>query len=161
VALPSPSDSLSLLSPLLTRGLLLGVWLCLSAATMSQAVSQQPRYLAEIELHTEAELLQLLERAQQLSDEGVIQADSAYPVRFVLHGPEVRVLLSENYDQHRQTVDLARELSRRGLVDVRVCETWMGSQRITGDQLPPFIGTVPYGPGEERRLLREEEYVYF
>jgi intracellular sulfur oxidation DsrE/DsrF family protein len=99
---------------------------------MSQAVPQQPRYLAEIELHTEAELLQLLERAQQLSDEGVIQADSAY-----------------------------RELSRRGLVDVRVCETWMGSQRITGDQLPPFIGTVPYGPGEERRLLREEEYVYF
>lgn len=146
----------------LVRGLqLLCLFAILGQATTGWAQSQQARYLAEIELHTEAELLQLLQRAEQLSDQGVIQPDSGYPVRFVLHGSEVRVLLVENYNQHRATVDLAQRLTEKGVVDVKVCETWMGGNRVLNEQLPSFIGTVPYGPEEKQRLLRKEQYIYF
>jgi hypothetical protein len=121
----------------------------------------ESRYLVEIELHTEAELLDALERSEQLFAEGVLTQGATYPVRFVLHGPEVQVLLRENYREHKGTVDLAARLSALGIVDMKVCETWMGHNRVLPGQLPPFIGTVPYAPREARRLMREDGYDYF
>jgi len=70
-------------------------------------------------------------------------------------------LLRENYASHRATVDLAAKLSAFGIIELKVCETWMGGNRVSASQLPPFIGTVPYGPTERRRLIEEQGYVYF
>ncbi|MCX2983319.1 hypothetical protein EYC98_20865 [Halieaceae bacterium IMCC14734] len=119
------------------------------------------RYLAEIELHTEAELFAALQRSQALFDSGTLALHSDQPVRLVLHGPEVFVLLLQNYQQHKQTVDLAAQLSAFGVVDVKVCETWMRGAKVNAAELPPFIGTVPFGPAEEKRLLDEEGYIWF
>ena len=130
-------------------------------ATPAWSQSADHRYLAEIELHSEAELVEVLQRTRQLAEAGQLRPGSGHPVRFVLHGPEVTILLVENYPQHSATVDLARDLSGRGLVDIKVCETWMGREHISAEQLPPFVGTVPYAPTEIQRLLDEEQYVYF
>jgi uncharacterized protein len=140
---------------------LLALFLFFFSAALIAQQDLEPRYLAEIELHTEAELLDVLERSEQLLQSGALSIGTASPVRFVLHGPEVRALLRENYSQHKDTIDLAARLSALGVVDIKVCETWMGGNRISVEQLPPFIGTVPYGPGEQRRLMSEQGYVYF
>ena len=138
----------------------LGFILCLFPVLLS-AQEDAPRYLVEIELHTEAELRDALGRADQLFSEGRLEQGTATPVRFVLHGPEVNVLLRQNYIAHKQTVDLAARLSALGLVDMKVCETWMSRNNVSASDLPPFVGTVPYAPREKRRLMREEDYSYF
>ena len=58
-------------------------------------------------------------------------------------------------------MDLAARLSAFKVVDIKVCRTWMGGQRLDESQLPPFVATVPFGPAEEKRLMEEENYVYF
>ncbi len=106
-------------------------------------------------------MLDLLQRSDQLLQDGTLSMGTSSPVRFVLHGPEVRVLLRQNYSTHKQTVDLAARLSALGVIDIRVCERWMGGNRVEASELPPFVKTVPYGPAEERVLMREQDYVYF
>jgi intracellular sulfur oxidation DsrE/DsrF family protein len=134
---------------------------CLPVSFACAEAADERRYLAEIELHTEAELFAALQRSQALFDSGELKLHADQPVRLVLHGPEVLVLLLQNYQQHKQTVDLAAQLSAFGIVDVKVCETWMRGAKVNPEELPPFIGTVPYGPAEEKRLLDEEGYIWF
>lgn len=129
-------------------------------SAQSQDLDAEPRYLVDVELNTAEELLGALTRVEQLLQGGSFNLDSSNPVAFVLHGPEVRTLLKQNYPRHRSMVDLAAKLSALGVVDIRACETWMGGNRINPDDLHPFIGTVPNGPDEERRLL-EDDYIYF
>lgn len=117
------------------------------------------RYLARIQVHSAAELEGILRRADELNSTRPL--DPAEPVVFVLHGAEGKVFLRERYSQNKDLVDLAARLSALDVVDIRVCETWMGSQRIDAGQLQPFVHTVPYGPAEIERLRRDEEYVYF
>jgi intracellular sulfur oxidation DsrE/DsrF family protein len=127
----------------------------------AQPDTESPRYLVAIELHTEDELLQALQRSEQLLDEGILNRHSPAPVRFVLHGPAAKILLLQNYTRYKGTVDLAARLSAFGVVDIKVCETWMGGNRVNPEELPPFVGTVPYGPREIRRLMKEQDYIYF
>lgn len=117
------------------------------------------RYLADIQVHTAAELESILLRAEALSSNG--ELDSEGPVVFVLHGSEGKVFLRERYDENKALVDLAARLSALQVVDVRVCERWMGWRRINVDELQPFIETVPSGPAEIKRLRNDENYVYF
>ena len=122
---------------------------------------ENPVYVATIELHTTAELQSVLQRADQLLLDGVaLQSDPA-TVTFILHGPEVRSLLRENYRQNKTMVDLAARLSALGVVEIMACETWMGGNSVAVEDLQPFVGTVRYGPGEVRRLVEEEDYLYF
>ncbi len=93
--------------------------------------------------------------------DGQLTLGSQMPVAFVLHGPEVRVLLRQNYMMYKATVDLAASLSALGVVDIKACETWMGGNQIMVEELQSFVGTVPYGPGEVNRLVKEEDYLYF
>ena len=161
VGLRSPS-SLQHITPRRTGSLfLLSVWLLLGVSAIQAQVEEEPRYLVAIELHTEEELLQALQRSEQLFNEGILSRHSPSPVRFVLHGPEVKILLVQNYSRYKDTVDLAARLSAFGVVDLKVCETWMGGNRVNPEELPPFIGTVPYGPAEIRRLMEEQDYIYF
>jgi intracellular sulfur oxidation DsrE/DsrF family protein len=133
------------------------------AQELPQEVSNEipDDYIASIELHTTAELHAVLERADQLLADGVALQSEPASVTFVLHGPEVRSLLRQNYLQNKATVDLAARLSALGVVDIKACETWMGGNGVNPDNLQPFVGTVNYGPSEIRRLVEEEGYIFF
>ncbi|MFT5710655.1 MAG: intracellular sulfur oxidation DsrE/DsrF family protein [Halioglobus sp.] len=118
-------------------------------------------YVAAIELHTTAELHTVLERANQLLADGVALQSEPASITFVLHGPEAKSLLRQNYLQNKATVDLAARLSALGVVDIKACETWMGGNGVNPDNLQPFVGTVNYGPREIRRLVEDEGYLLF
>ncbi len=127
----------------------------------AQAEDQSPKYLAEIEVHTSEELYSLLARAESLFDSGKFNPGADTPVAFVLHGSEAKALLRANYAENKALVDLAARLTAFEVVDIKVCKAWMGGQSLDDSQLPPFIATVPLGPVEERRLMNNENYVYF
>ena len=130
-----------------------------AGAQTTEAAGQ--RYLAEIEVHTADEMLSILQRTEDLLRQGAIPLDGDPRVAFVLHGPEVYVLLRQNYFDNKEVVDRAASLSALGVVEIMACETWMGSKGIDPDELQPFVATVPYGPAEERRLVKEENYLRF
>lgn len=124
-------------------------------------VEVPPALLARIEVHTADELDGLLQRAEQLFDAGKVGSSVSNPIAFVLHGPEANSLLTKNYSAHKQLVDRAARLSAFKVVDIRVCKTWLGGEKLKVSQLPPFITFVPFGPAEERRLMEDQGYVYF
>lgn len=132
-----------------------------SSQAQIPAQESQQRLLAHIRLHTVAELVAALARAEQWFDDGRWQAGRDAPVAFVLHGAEARALLRDNYRAHKTLVDLAARLSALGVLRIQVCETWMGGEGLDASQLQPFVGTVPEGPAEEQRLLEVERYRYF
>lgn len=121
--------------------------------------AESTRYLARIEVHTATELQALLQRAGTLYQQQNLDADG--PIVFVLHGSEARTLLRDNYQANKELVDLAARLSAFEVVAIRVCERWMGWQRLEMRELMPFVETVPNGPAEINRLLEREGHVYF
>jgi intracellular sulfur oxidation DsrE/DsrF family protein len=141
------------------------LWVMLCASVWAQEAdrghTEGQQYLAEIELHTAEELHRVLVRADQLLVEGALPLSSPVPVTFVLHGPEVRILLRQNYLNNKATVDLAARLSALGVVDIKACETWMGGASVVVEHLQPFVDTVPYGPSEVSRLVKKQNYLYF
>jgi intracellular sulfur oxidation DsrE/DsrF family protein len=138
----------------------LALLFCLAGAPVF-AGEAEVRYLAEIRLHTAAEFHSVLVRAEQLLASGALSSASPVPVTFVLHGPEVRILLRQNYLQNKSTVDLAAALTALGVVDIKACETWMGGEGIRAEELQPFVTTVAYAPAEIKRLVEEDKYLYF
>jgi intracellular sulfur oxidation DsrE/DsrF family protein len=119
-----------------------------------------PGYLARIEQNNPEEVEEALKRAEQFYlDQGMRQDFS--PVVFVLHGPEVAIFFKENYLRYRPIVDLAAKLSAFRVVDIKVCETQSHGLGMDMKTLLPFVGTVPLGPVEERRLIEAEKYLYF
>ena len=80
---------------------------------------------------------------------------------FVLHGPVLRNLLRQNYLDNKRLVDMAASLSAMGVIDVKACRAWMGSNSISEADLQPFIETVAYGPATVEMLLKERKYLYF
>jgi len=109
-------------------------------------------YLVQINAHTPEELQGILNRAQNWADQFEAYPDE--PIAIVLHGPEANVFVKQNYTMYKSLVDLAAKLDAFNVVDVRICERWMGSNNIEKGQLPPFVETVPYGPAEEQRLIK-------
>ena len=145
----------------LALGLLVAMQIPVASAQVVTLAQQQPRYINRVELHTAGELMAALKRADQLYLSGEHQIGRDTPVAFVLHGAEARVFMTLNYAGNQDLVNLAAKLSALKVVDIKVCQTWMGGAEIDEMQLLPFVGTVPYGPAEERRLVEEEGYVYF
>lgn len=132
----------------------------------AQDAPPEPVYfVADIELHTTRELGQLLDRAGQLLiDEGVsapVDGQGGAIVTLVLHGPVLRNLLRENYEQNKTLVDQAASLSALEVIDVKACQSWMTHNGISPGQLQPFIEVVAYGPAEVERLVEEHGYLYF
>lgn len=144
------------------RALLL-VCCCYSNALFAEVLpaddDSENLYLARIQVHTTAELAGILLRAEELFN--AEQLDTSEPIVFVLHGGEGRAFLRQSYAGNRDLVDLAAKLSALQVVDIRVCETWMGGQRIDARELQPFVDTVPFGPAEVERLRGERNYIYF
>ena len=140
-------------------GLLLLV-VCYTASAQAPRIPQHDqRYLAQIELHSAAELEGILHRAEEVYSER--QYSAGDPVVFVLHGAEGRVFLRQSYTANKSLVDLAARLTALRVVDIRVCESWMGGQNIDPAQLLPFVDTVSNGPEEVRRLMSQDNYSYF
>jgi hypothetical protein len=127
--------------------------------SMHGVAQNEARYLANIELHTAAELLDVLKRSEILFDNGELVEES--PVAVVLHGVEARAFLRQDYKQYKSLINLAARLTALGAVDIQVCDVWMGSQSLDAQQLQPFVGIVPNGPREVTRLITEENYIYF
>ena len=117
-------------------------------------------YLARIELNSPSEIEGALKRAEELYARGIV-SEKNNPVAFVLHGPEVEIFFESNYSQYQNIVDLAAKLSALNVVDVKVCETRLGMISAEDKKLVPFVGTVPFGPSEVKRLIERERYVYF
>jgi intracellular sulfur oxidation DsrE/DsrF family protein len=135
---------------------------CLVPLAFAQIDStDSSNYVADIELETSAEFVELLQRASQLLVDGVVSQEGAAKVTFVLHGPVIEDLLRQNYIAHRELVDLAASLTALEVVDIKVCRAWMGSNGIAEADLQPFVETVSLGPGEVRRLRVEKNYVDF
>ena len=119
-----------------------------------------PGYLAQLQLHSPQDLENALKRAEMLFVDGRL-IDGHKPVSFVVHGPEVSVFFRENYDLYKPILDLAAKLTAFNVIDIRICETRMGVLGRDKSVLVPFVGTVPFGPAEESRLINAEEFVYF
>jgi intracellular sulfur oxidation DsrE/DsrF family protein len=101
------------------------------------------------------ELLQLLNDASQRAAN-----DSASPVPFVLHGEEIRYFTRQQFEAHRELVDLAAELDASMVVEVKACRTTMQMLGIEDSDLPGFVELVPYGPDEVERLGSEGYDIY-
>ncbi len=140
--------------------LLLAMLLVLPVLAQDTALDDQ-HFVVDIELQTVGEFRQLLERAEQLLLEGMVPQDNVAKVTFVLHGPVLRNLLRQNYLDNKRTVDLAASLSAMGVIDVKACRTWMGSNSVDEKDLQPFVEAVPYGPAEVQQLVEERNYIYF
>lgn len=114
---------------------------------------------ANITLHTLTELKQLLEKAESIAN-GHTLYSTEDPIAVVLHGEEINAFLRSNYRTNKPLVDLAARLDAFNVIDVKVCERWMGVNGIMANDLPPFVEPVPFGAGEVKRL-KAAGYAYF
>jgi intracellular sulfur oxidation DsrE/DsrF family protein len=117
-------------------------------------------YVARINSDSPEEVSDALKRAETLYLEGKL-SELTSPLAIVLHGPEVEIFFKDKYEQYKDIVDLAARLNAFGVIDVRVCETQAGIMGRNRSSVYSFIGTVPFGPSEIKRLLNQQSYVYF
>ena len=118
------------------------------------------KYIAQIELNTAEELNQTLERVADLVEKGDWQRGRDEPVAFLLHGNEANALMSSNYQQNQKLVELAKSLSDKQAVSIRICRVWMLNNGIENDQLPAFVSPIYYAP-LGKKMLELEGFVYF
>lgn len=154
--------------PIRVMGLLCALLMCLlpwegyaQSSLMDQWVYGE-RYLARIGKNSPEDLERALLRAEQLYFGYENPKEGPFtPVVMVLHGPEVGIFFDHNYERYKHLVDLAARLTAFGVVDIRVCLTRMKVMGESPEVLVPFVGTVPFGPQEEKRLKKEENYLLF
>ena len=145
----------------LLRRCLLLLGLVLSGPVLAQqAIETSSRFVADIELETEADLSELLSRAGQLFLEGKVRQEDGAVV-LVLHGPVLNSLLRPNYAQSQGVVNQAASLTALGVLEIKACRSWMGQNAVDEKDLQPFVEVVSYGPAEVSRLVREEGYLFF
>jgi len=116
-------------------------------------------YLARLDLHSAAEVEQMLRRAE-IFVEKLDEYPDFEPITVILHGPELRVFDRRNYKEYKEIVGLAARLEAFNIIRVQVCEVQMREDGILQSDLPAFVETVPYGPAEKSRLLKQG-YQYF
>ena len=131
-----------------------------SLAFVPFTASAQDDPLASANANGYVEVADALSRAERLYSDGKLP-QGANPISIILHGPEVGIFFKDNYEEYKNIVDLAAKLSAFGVVDVRVCETQAGIMGRSRSSIHSFIGTVPFGPSEIKRLLNQQSYVYF
>lgn len=139
---------------------LLGLLLALPVMAQDSQ-SSVAGYVADIELQTEEDLIELLSRAEVLFLDGTLSQDDGATLTLVLHGPVLRSLMRDSYRDSKQMVDQAATLSALGVVRIQACRSWMGSNGLSEAGLQPFVGVVSYGPNEVDRLIRDEGYIVF
>lgn len=94
--------------------------------------------------------------------DGSINAGAdAPPIVMMLHGPQAGRFLRGNYAANKALVDQTAKLAAYGVLEVRICQTWLNKNNHKNDELFPFVSPVPYGAGELARLQEEEGYTEF
>lgn len=140
---------------------LLGLAFALAVAADEPGRVDAQRYVADIELQSESDLDELLGRAEQLLVEGKLGQGGAATVILVVHGPVLRALMKPNYSASKALVDKAASLTALGVIEIKACQSWLGENGLSEAQLQPFVGLVPFGPSETRRLVKEQDYIFF
>jgi hypothetical protein len=148
------------MSQLLGQRYKLALFIAMFLFATANYAQAPPPYLADIRLHTAGELSQLLQRADVLYRRGELADGATVPITFILHGEEGRAFLQNNYQQNHMLIDLAAKLSALNVVQIKVCETWMGSQGLMPEQLVPFVDTVDNGSRAVSEFKRQP-YQYF
>ena len=127
--------------------------MCLQMLLLAHvSVAEEQKFIAQLHANTPQELSALLDRAESWAKHAT--AYPKHPIAIVLHGPEANVFIKKNYGQYQSLVDQAAKLDAFKVVDIKICERWMGFNNIKRDQLPAFVDTVPFGPAEEKRLIK-------
>ena len=126
--------------------------------TDTQFTIGNKRYLYDISKHSIDDFKLLLQRAKEINQAETVKPNNLEIV-MILHGPDINWFTLENYDDNKELVDLAKRLDAFDVIDLKVCETAMDSLEIDRNQIPPFIESVPYAPGEISRLS-EEGYIH-
>jgi hypothetical protein len=115
---------------------------------------QHPRYVFDVVIHDPTEMDRLLNRIELLADSITTNEDDPN-LALVLHGPEIAFFTRKNYSKYMNMVDRAAALDKKGIIDVKVCDTMMRALQLEKDELPEFVDHVPYGPAEIERLVRK------
>ena len=114
----------------------------------------ETRYVFDVVVHKPEEMDKLLGRIEQLSS--TITPNKNDPrLALVLHGPEIAFFTRNNYPQYMDMVDRAAALDKKGIIDVKVCDTMIRVLDIDASELPDFVEHVPYGPAEVERLIKQ------
>ena len=119
-----------------------------------------PGYIARLERDNPGQVEAILRRVEEIHLSGEIESNEP-PVTFILHGPEAVIFLEENYPMYQGIVDLAQKLTEEKVVDIKICRNRLRIEGAKKKPLQHFVGTVRFGPREERRLHRAEGYEYF
>jgi intracellular sulfur oxidation DsrE/DsrF family protein len=126
---------------------------------VQETATELQKLQANVALHTLSELKQLLDQAETIAN-GESQYNTEEPISVVLHGEEIKAFVRSNYRSNKALVDLAARLDAFNIIDVKVCQRWMGANGIMASELPPFVEAVPFGVGERERL-KKAGYAYF
>jgi intracellular sulfur oxidation DsrE/DsrF family protein len=112
------------------------------------------KYVFDVVIHEPDDMALLLDRIEQLSK--TIPADKNDPaLALVLHGPEISFFTRGNYSKYMNLVNRAASLDKKGIIDVKVCDTMIRALNIDEKELPDFVEHVPYGPSEVERLVKQ------
>lgn len=116
--------------------------------------SSEKRYVFDVVIHKPDEMEKLLGRIEQLAT--TTKPNENDPsLALILHGPEIEFFTRKNYQQYMNLVDRAAKLDKKGIIDVKVCDTMIRALNIDDSELPDFVEHVPYGPAEVDRLVKQ------
>lgn len=119
-----------------------------------EQLDSETQYVFDVVIHKPDEMDKLLGRIEQLSS--TIKPNKDVPkLALVLHGPEIAFFTRKNYPQFMDLVDRAAALDKKGIIDVKVCDTMRRVLDIDASELPDFVEHVPYGPAEVERLVNQ------
>lgn len=121
---------------------------------LKEQAGAQTHYVYDVVIHKPDDMEKLLGRIEQLSSTITPNKDDP-SLALVLHGPEIAFFTRKNYQKYMQLVDRAAALDKKGIIDVKVCDTMIRALDIDASELPEFVEHVPYGPAEVERLLEQ------
>jgi len=113
-----------------------------------------PRYVADISVHSVADMRSILNRADRLVNMPRA-ADQPANIALILHGPEIDFFNIDNYHRYRSLVDQAARLDAYNVIDIKMCETMMRERGLSKSKIPGFIDFVPDGEAEVKKLKRD------
>ncbi|HBE91777.1 MAG TPA: hypothetical protein DDW55_04340 [Gammaproteobacteria bacterium] len=114
----------------------------------------ETRYVFDVVIHEQDKMEGLLKRIEELA--GQIDTRQGTPeLALILHGPEIDYFTGRNYDRYMSLVDRAAVLDKKGVLDVKVCDTMIRSLGLEQESFPDFIDHVPYGPAEVKKLIEQ------
>ncbi len=111
-------------------------------------------YLFDVTDHSIEELEALLVRAEEVSQTHPKDFEDLEIV-MVIHGPDIDLFTSQNYEQNRQLIELASRLDAYDVIDMKVCEKTMSMRGVNRQDIPSFIESVPYAPSEIKQRLQD------